>query len=135
MLPHPPAPSLGGRRGDSSPSPTAASRRRNIALAICREFAAAAGFTWAGGLALGGGGAINGQPLEQVGGMARNVVAALDATADALARGQAAPPEAITLLRQPLMPRGLYRLAGNAGWLMTARQNGTLRRLGARPLR
>jgi len=30
----------------------------NIALAICRCFAGEAGFTWAGGLALGGGGAL-----------------------------------------------------------------------------
>ena len=40
------------------------------ALAICRQFADAAGFTWAGGLALGEGGAISGRPLAAAGGMA-----------------------------------------------------------------
>ena len=34
------------------------------ALEICAQFAAAAGMTWAGGLALGAGGAVHGQPLS-----------------------------------------------------------------------
>jgi hypothetical protein len=106
----------------------------DVALAICRQFAQEAGFGWAGGLALGAGGAINGQSLEKVGGMARNVIAALDRAAEALARGDALPAEVEALIRTPLMPKRLYLLAGNAGWLMTARKNRVLLRLGARPL-
>ncbi|MEZ4770672.1 MAG: hypothetical protein R2844_19910, partial [Caldilineales bacterium] len=59
----------------------------DTALAICRQFAVQAGFTWAGGLALGGGAPFSGKPLEEAGGMARAVVAALDSVAAALAQG------------------------------------------------
>jgi hypothetical protein len=133
-----PSPVRGGGRGERSFLAIAncgfpEARHCDVALAICRQFAREAGFAWAGGLALGAGGAINGRPLAQAGGMARNVTAALDAAADALARGETLSPEIEAQMRQPLMPRGLYRLAGNAGWLMTARRNGVLRRLGARP--
>lgn len=41
-----------------------------VALRICRRFAAEAGFEWAGGLALGGGEAINGRPLSELRGVA-----------------------------------------------------------------
>ena len=63
----------------------------HTALDIARAFAARAGFDWAGGLALGEGGAIDGGPLEQLGGLTRHVRAALDLTAAALAEGQPVP--------------------------------------------
>jgi hypothetical protein len=50
-----------------------------VALAICREFAAQSGFIWAGGLALGAGGAVGGQPLTEAkrsGPSVKNVIAA-----------------------------------------------------------
>jgi hypothetical protein len=133
-----PSPRRGGGRGERSFLAIAncgfpEAQHCDVALEICRRFAREAGFSWAGGLALGAGGAINGRSLAQAGGMARNVIAALDAAADALARGEALSPEIEEQMRQPMMPRGLYRMAGNAGWLMTARRNGVLRRLGARP--
>jgi hypothetical protein len=103
------------------------------ALAVCRQFAEEVGFVWAGGLALGEGGAIVGRPLAAVGGMARNVVAALDLVAAALAEGQPAPEEAIALMARPLVPTWAYMLMGAFGWMMQARQNRVLTRLGARP--
>lgn len=137
---HSPSPHMEGGRADRSflaivncGFPEA--EHCDVALAICRQFADAAGFAWAGGLALGGGGVISGRPLAQAGGMARNVIAALDQAAEALAQGEPVPPEAIALMRQPMMRRGLYLLAGNAGWLLTARKNEALRRVRARPLR
>jgi len=105
------------------------------ALAICREFADAAGFAWAGGLALGEGGAIGGRPLAVVGGMAHNVVAALDLVAAALAEGKPAPTEAITRMARPFIPARAYMLMGNLGWLSQARRNRVFTRLGARPFR
>ncbi len=36
-----------------------------VALGICRQFAAATGMTWSGGLALGAGALLNGQPIEE----------------------------------------------------------------------
>lgn len=103
------------------------------ALAICQQFAETAGFTWAGGLALGAGGALDGRPLVEAGGMARPVRQALDLTAAALATGQPAPPEAIALLARPMMPLRLYTFMGDMGWRMQARRNGAYRQLRARP--
>ena len=103
------------------------------ALAICRQFADAAGFAWAGGLALGEGGAIAGRPLAQAGGMVHNVVAALDLAAAALAAGQSVPAAAAALMARPFIPVRAYMLMGDIGWLAQARQHRVLRRLGARP--
>lgn len=103
------------------------------ALAICQQFADVAGFAWAGRLALGAGGALNGQALAQAGGMARHAVRALDLTAAALATGQPAPAEAVALLAKPMMPRRVYTFMGDLGWRMQARRNGVYRHLRARP--
>jgi hypothetical protein len=103
------------------------------ALAICQQFAAAAGFTWAGGLALGAGGAVNGRPLATAGGMVRHVAQALDLAAGALADGQPVPAAAGALMARPLMSPRLYTLMGDMGWRLQARQHGALRRLGDRP--
>jgi len=37
------------------------------ALEVCRLFARQVGFDWAGGLAMGGGGMVSGQPLAELG--------------------------------------------------------------------
>ena len=103
------------------------------ALAICRQFAAEAGFTWAGGLSLGEGGAISGRPLAEAGGMAHNAVAALDLAATALADGKPALEEAVALMARPFIPASAYMLMGDVGWLMEARRNRALTRLAARP--
>ncbi len=107
----------------------------HTALAICQQFASAAGFSWAGGLALGAGGAIDGRPLAKAGGMVRNVARALDLTADALAAGRPAPAEASALLARPMMPLRVYTFMGDMGWRMQARRNGVYRHLHARPFR
>ena len=104
------------------------------ALAICHEFAAEAGFRWAGGLALGGGGALAGRPLAQAGGMVRHAIRALDLAAESLAAGQPLPEEAIAAMEQPMMPARLYTLVGGLGWRMQALRNGAFLRLGATPL-
>jgi hypothetical protein len=104
------------------------------ALEICRIFARQAGFVWAGGLGLGGGEAIGGKPLEEVGGMTRNVRRGLDLAAEALLADRVVPEEARALLARPLMPSRLYTALGNIGWLRTGRRKGTLRRLWDRPL-
>lgn len=91
-------------------------QHNDTALAICRQFAREAGFEWAGGLALGGGATLNGQPLPQVQGMARNVIHSLDLTAAALAEGQPAPQEAGEAMAQPLVPAWAYTLIAGMGW-------------------
>ncbi len=105
------------------------------ALAICEQFALGVGFTWAGGLALGAGGAISGRALADLGGMVHNIAAALDLAADALAAGKPAPEEAATLLARPILPAPAYVLMGDLGWLVQARRNRALTRLFARPFK
>jgi hypothetical protein len=110
-------------------------RHNEMALAMCEQFAHAGGFVWAGGLGMGAGGVISGQPLAQRGGMAHDVIAALDLAATALSAGQPAPSEAAALMARPMMPAGVYTMMGNLGWLMLAQRNRALTRLRARPLR
>lgn len=108
-------------------------RHAELAIRMCRLFARSAGWEWAGGLALGGGGAIDAQPLASKGGMVRNVLRALDLAADALAEGLPVPAEAVALMAKPMMPGWLYTLLGNWGWKRRARQYDAQRRLGERP--
>lgn len=131
------------RQAQPSPAPAAflaiancgfpEAQHNTTALAICQQFVEVAGFAWAGGLALGAGGAINGRPLTEAGGMARHVVQALDLAAAALAAGQPAPAEAVALLARPMMPLRMYTFMGDMGWRMQARRNGVYRRLRAKP--
>ncbi len=107
--------------------------QNRTALAICRRFAAEAGFEWAGGLALGMGEAIAGRPLKEAGGMVRRVVKALELAGDSLAAGQPVPEEAVRLMAKPLVPRWLYILMGNRGWKKRAAKHGVADRLDARP--
>jgi hypothetical protein len=108
-------------------------RQNAAALAVCREFAVQRGFAWAGGLALGAGGAVGGQPLtaaKRSGPPVKNVIAALDMTAAALAEGLPIPAGATRLFQKSLIPfpfpvwRALYmRLAGK-GFEQLAAKNG-----------
>lgn len=104
------------------------------ALDMCRVFARQAGFAWQGGLGLGGGEAIGGRSLEEVGGMTRNVRTGLDLAADGLLADRPIPEEAQALLARPLIPSRLYTAIGDIGWLRAARRNGVLRKLWNRPL-
>lgn len=109
------------------------SRQCQTALAIARAFARRAGFEWAGGLALGGGAAIDGRPLQDLGGMGRHLRAALDLAASALCEGQPVPDEAVSRMARPLLPSSIYTFMGNVGWRRQARRNGVRRQLAARP--
>ncbi|MEI7771754.1 MAG: NAD(P)H-dependent oxidoreductase, partial [Chloroflexales bacterium] len=91
------------------------------ALAICARFAEQAGLTWAGGLALGGGGMINGTPLPALGGRTRMARQSLAMAAAALASGQAVPRAATDLLAKLSVPAWLYLLLAGLGWRQQAR--------------
>ena len=107
--------------------------QNEIALRICRRFATEAGFDWAGGLALGGGEAINGRPLTEAGKMARNIVSALDLTAAALAAGEPIPDRAIRLMARPIIWSRIYTWLGTRGWRRRAAKHGVESRLHDRP--
>jgi hypothetical protein len=104
------------------------------AVDICRVFARQAGFEWMGGLGYGGGEAIKGRPLEELGGQTRSLRRGLDLAAEALLAGRTIPEEAQALLARPVVPSRLYTAIGTIGWLRAARRHGTLRRLRDRPL-
>ncbi len=112
-------------------------RQNAVSLAISRRFALECGFEWAGGLALGGGEAIHGKRLEQAGGLARNIKKSLDLAAEALAKGDTIPEEAVKLMAMPLMPTCLYVQIGANPLLVwaTAIRNGCKVSLRRRPYR
>jgi multimeric flavodoxin WrbA len=105
--------------------------QNSVAMAICREFAAQSGFTWAGGLALGGGGAIGGQPLtgaKRSGPPVQHVIATLEMTAVALAEGLPVPAEAVRMIAKNRIPfalwRWLYMWMGTKGFEKLAAKHG-----------
>lgn len=98
--------------------------QNQIAMAIMRRFAETSGFRWAGGLAMGMGGAVGGQESGKREGMLRNVLRGLDLAAAALSEGRPIPEEALSLFARKLMPRWLYFLMTNYGWRKQARERG-----------
>ncbi len=118
--------------------------QNSVALAICREFAAQCGFTWAGGLALGAGGMVGGQPLTEAQRSRpplKHVFAALDLTAASLAYGLPVPVEAVRMMSAkpiPFLPSALmhwlYVRIGGRGFEKEAAKNGVSKKeLLARP--
>lgn len=101
------------------------------ALAISETFAKQAGFEWAGSLALGGGGALNGAPLTSQ--RTAPLRQALDLAAAALAEGRPIPSAAQELFGKWRISQRAYRLVGNLGWYFTARPYGAWRSLKQRP--
>ncbi len=103
------------------------------ALALCENFARVTGFSWAGGMALGGGQMVNGARLDDGGGKTAVMRQSLDMAAAALAEGKAIPEAARDRLARPIVPHKLYWLMAAAGWLLQARQHRALRGLWRRP--
>ncbi len=102
-------------------------------LAICETFARQAGFAWAGGLALAGGGIVGGVPLVESGGRTLHIRKVLDMAAEALAQGQPIPQEARDALARQMIPHWLYRLMAGFGWRQMAKSYGAGRLLKRRP--
>jgi hypothetical protein len=108
-------------------------RHNDTALAICRCFTRKTGMIWSGGLALGGGEALSGRGLTEVGGMARNVIRSLDLTAEALDQDKPIPREAVSLMAKPLVPSRIYTFMGAHSWRRQAKEHGVQKDLRARP--
>jgi hypothetical protein len=103
-------------------------------LAICAEFARQCGFTWAGGLALGGGeGLVHGTPLNELDGRALPIKKSLELAAAALAVGKPIPQAARDLLAKPAIPKWLYLLSGAYGWRQQAKPYGMEKSLKRQP--
>ncbi len=108
-------------------------KHNEVAISICEEFAKEAGLEWLGGLSLGGGESIHGEPLDSKVGMVRHVTTALDLTAEAVADGLVVPDQAITLMAKSFIPKWVYTLVGEVGWRYRAKQNGMQNNLKDRP--
>ena len=109
------------------------SEQIETALKICELFANVVGFNWKGGIAFGGGEAIHGIPLEERGGMVRNVIKGLDLVAKCLIEGETLSSEALNLISRPLIPKGMYKTMGNLGWHLQARKYKSRKKLRDQP--
>jgi len=105
----------------------------DLSLDVCRIFARKAGLQWSGGLGVGGSGALGGASLASRGRMTAGLARALDMAAQALAQGLPVPDQARELAARPLMPKSLYLLLAEAGFLARAWKSRTLTRLNAKP--
>jgi hypothetical protein len=108
--------------------------QNSVALAICREFAAQCGFTWAGGLAFGGGGMIGGRPLteeKRPGPPVQHAIAALEMTAASLSQGLPVPAEAVRTIAKRHIPfavwNRLYAWLAGKSFEKLAAKNGVTR--------
>jgi multimeric flavodoxin WrbA len=106
------------------------------AMRIAKHFCSRAGYHWAGGLPLGGGGAIDpAKPLDDQHGPAEHVKRGLDVAAPALAHGEDIPELARELFAKSPLPDFAYRLIGDLGWRYQAYKHGlTQSALHGRPL-
>ncbi|MGD0328939.1 MAG: NAD(P)H-dependent oxidoreductase [Nitrososphaeria archaeon] len=103
------------------------------AHAICRKFASETKIEWIGGLALGGGGAIGGTNLEDVGRIGGGVRKALELVANSICEDKPLPDEALKLMKRPLVSPLMYTWFGDAAWKKAAKENGVENRLYERP--
>jgi multimeric flavodoxin WrbA len=105
------------------------------ALRILRAFAHGSGLIWAGGLAMGAGELIHGQPLNRARLLARAQIRALRRAASDLAAGQGISPAASRDMARPLLPAFLFRWLAPLKWLRMGHAHGIgWHQLHARPL-
>ena len=107
----------------------------NLAIRVCQNFARQVGFAWAGGLAMGGGGMISGRSLQEIKGMARNQLNALDIAADALANGETIPEEAVESMSKLVIPRWMYSLFSNRAWKQQAKNFKAIKQIYNQPFK
>ena len=100
------------------------SAQARIALGIMEQFTDQVGARWAGGLAMGAGESMARRPVEDVGGMLRNVTSGLQIAADCLAAGEPVKSEAVELVGKRLFPDLMYRILGGRGFRAMAKANG-----------
>lgn len=105
----------------------------NVAVEICGEFARETGIRFLGGLTLGGGEAVRGKSLEQMGFFTKNVRRSFDVSADLIAEGKEISDEAKRLMAKPLIPYWIYRLIAKIGFNSEAKKNGVKEHISDRP--
>lgn len=106
--------------------------QNETSLKICEIFAKNSGFQWLGGIPLGGGGAINGNPITK-GSMTKNIALALDMTIEAIVNDNSIPSEAIYTMSKGMVPKALYTFFGNQRWKSQAKKNNSIKNMYAKP--
>lgn len=109
------------------------SKHNELAVSISQQFAKTIGVKWLGGLSLGGGEVIHGDPLETKGGMIRHAKQALDLSAEAILSGEKIPEYAKDIMAKSFVPTWIYTLVGEVGWRQQARQYNQQKHLKDRP--
>jgi hypothetical protein len=107
--------------------------QNDVALAICRTFAADAGLRWLGGLAIGGAGGALAGDWKKMGKMIAHITDALDQTIAALDAGAAIPEATLALIRKRFCPTWMYFALANISMLIEARKHGVMWKINARP--
>lgn len=102
-----------------------------VAIDVCRLFAAENGVGWAGALAFGMGGSIAGGSVERSPLGPR--MKAFDAAADALSAGGSIPESSTEAFARPLVPAWGYPLLGGWLWGQQAKKNGCTEPLTCKP--
>ncbi len=103
-----------------------------LAVEVLAHAASSAGWAWAGHLALGAGGFIDGADID-ASRRFHKLQQAFDQVADALDAGDPVPAELTSALSAPLLNPTVYRWAGDVGWLAQAMRHGALTELWQRP--
>jgi len=111
------------------------SEQNDTALEMCRLFARDAGFVWLGGLGRGAGGMLANTTLEQAPPPMLATRKALDLAARQLSRGEPLSAEVVQAFRAAPLPRWLYVLAADGGFLLRLVKQRRLLRALARPYR
>jgi len=97
---------------------------RSAAVDICRYFAESRGVKWLGELSPGLTSVVAGRPLEEAGGLFRNLRKALDKAAAALERSEQIPDKAAALSKRSSVPPRLLKVMGNISFAMEAKRKG-----------
>jgi multimeric flavodoxin WrbA len=102
------------------------------AVAVLRKFVSEMGWLWMGGFSAGATSPIGGKPLEEAGGLTKNLRKGLDIAAEALAQGRPIPEAAVRAAARPFIPHVLFLRMGNYLTRKNARKKG-IKNLNARP--
>lgn len=109
------------------------SGHNNTAVKICEIFAKKAGYKWLGALTMGGGPAIDGKPLDKLGGMVRNTTKALDEASEDIAAGKTISSATAGTMSAGMIPVWMYTLIGSLGWKNQAKANRVKKQMYAKP--
>jgi len=109
----------------------------DIAIKIIRNFAEASNFAWGGGIRVGWGMALNGEPLNEKKGMTRKLTRGLSLASINLSTGQPISEEAEELASTLFIPlflaKTMTRLFGKRGWNKLAKENNANQKMYDRP--